>query len=81
LNSQKGGIGNSLSKTKGNILGANGLAEGIKNDANFSSFSALYGFDVFNVTLSAVQEFPARVRIKQAKQCHFPFSNLPFPFF
>jgi alpha-tubulin suppressor-like RCC1 family protein len=80
LNAQKGGIGNSLSKTKGNILGANGLVEGIKNDANSSSFSALYGFDVFNVTLSAVQEFPARVRIKQAKQCQFPSQICLFPF-
>lgn len=31
-----------------------------------SNYSALYGFDVLNVTLSAVQEFPARIQIRQA---------------
>ncbi|CAK5080472.1 unnamed protein product [Meloidogyne enterolobii] len=30
-----------------------------------NSFSALYAFDVLNCTLSSVQEFPKRIKIKQ----------------
>jgi hypothetical protein len=64
-------------KSKGNLLvkGGGAIHGALKNGTvpHSDCYSALYGFDVLNVTLSSVHEFPSRLQIKQAKSVAIPF--------